>query len=374
MVILIFIITILILVVIHELGHFFAAKKFNIKVLEFGFGIPPRIFGKMWGETLISLNWLPFGGFVKLLGEDDDDPKALKNKRSFAAQDVWPRIVVVIGGVTMNLVMAWILLWVLLGMQNFKVQVPLFTEHRFTGVTQTDETVVLVTSVGKDSPAEQAGLKPGDRIIALNKQPIKDSDELISLVKLQAGNKIQLTISDNNKSSLREVLLAPRLNPPPGQGAMGVSLNSIRLASLSYDAWWQKILSGPIHSLNLTTYSFEVLGQTITKALATKDIAPVRQTVAGPVGITSLLGSILEIKNPLLPYLEFLAVLSLNLAIINVLPFPGLDGGRLVFLLFEAFTSKKVSPTIERYVHSVGLAVLIGLILLITISDINKFF
>src|SRR5438270_10994691 len=105
MFIVVFILTILILVVIHELGHFLVAKRFNIKVLEFGFGIPPRIFGKEFGETLVSLNWLPFGGFVRLLGEDEADPEALKNKRSFASQEIWKRILVVVAGVVMNLLL-----------------------------------------------------------------------------------------------------------------------------------------------------------------------------------------------------------------------------------------------------------------------------
>src|SRR3990167_7871319 len=111
-VIAVFIVTLLILVVIHELGHYFAAKFFNIKVLEFGFGIPPRAWGKKIGETIYSLNWLPFGGFVRLLGEDDEDPKALKDNRSFASQPVWKRIVVVAAGVLMNLLLAFVLFYI----------------------------------------------------------------------------------------------------------------------------------------------------------------------------------------------------------------------------------------------------------------------
>src|SRR5260221_688531 len=131
MFIVVFIITILILVVIHELGHFLVARKFNIKVLEFGFGIPPRAWGKKWGETLISLNWLPFGGFVRLLGEDESDPETLKNKRSFASQAVWKRILVVVAGVGINLLLAFVLFYLVIAAQNFKVQLPLLTTYHF---------------------------------------------------------------------------------------------------------------------------------------------------------------------------------------------------------------------------------------------------
>lgn len=374
MTVLIFLITILILVLIHEFGHFFVAKKFNIKVLEFGFGIPPKIFGKKWGETLISLNWLPFGGFVRLLGEDDNDPQALKDKRSFASQHVVKRIMVVLAGVVMNLSLAWVLFWLILASQGFKTQLPLLSPHQFVGCIQTNEKVILVSSISPDSPASQAGINPGERIIALNGQPITDSSQLTDQIKELVGQKVILTLSDVQNKSSRQVEITPRKDPPAGQGAMGVGLGSFEIANLNYDNFAQKILAGPLHSYNLTAYSIEIFANTIQASIASGNIGPVSQTVAGPVGITSLIGDILAVKNPLIPYLEFLAMLSLNLAIINVLPFPGLDGGRLVFLLWEAFTRKKVSPTIEKYIHSVGLVILIAFILLVTVSDIKKLF
>src|SRR3989344_5492950 len=123
--IIIFILTLLFLVVIHELGHFLMAKKFGIKVEEFGFGIPPRAWGKKIGETLVSINWLPFGGFVKLLGEDEIDKNLLNNKRSFASQSVFKRIIVVVAGVAMNFILAFILFYFILGFQGFKTSLPL---------------------------------------------------------------------------------------------------------------------------------------------------------------------------------------------------------------------------------------------------------
>src|SRR3989344_3985552 len=224
MFVVVFIITILILVVIHEFGHYFAAKFFNIKVLEFGFGIPPRAWGKKIGETIWSLNWLPFGGFVRLLGEDEADKEVLDDKRSFAAQKVWKRILVVVAGVVMNLLLAWLLFYIVLGFQGFKTQLPLLSDYKFSGVNQTAETAIVVGNIAEGSPAKQAGLQDGDRILAVNGSPVTDADQLVLVIKANAGKETKLTISNIQGGDRREISLIPRENPPPGQGALGVSL------------------------------------------------------------------------------------------------------------------------------------------------------
>lgn len=371
-VILVFIITLLILVVIHELGHFFAAKSFNIKVLEFGFGIPPRAWGKKIGETIWSLNWLPFGGFVRLLGEDEADKKILEDKRSFATQAIWKRITVVVAGVVMNLLLAWLLFYIVLGFQGFKTKLPLLSDYHFSGINQSTETSIVVGNIAKDSPAEKAGLKDGDRVMAINGAPLTESGKFVEEIKANAGKEVKLTISDLQGNNTREVTVTPRVNPPEGQGALGVSLGGIKTVNLSFDTPIQKIFAGPIYSYNLVGYSGKILGETIGFSVEKHDIGPVSEAVAGPVGITSVVGQILSIDKPLLPYLDFVAALSLNLAIVNVLPFPGLDGGRLFFLVIEGITRKKTHAVIEKYVHTIGLVVLLSLIILITISDIRK--
>lgn len=372
MFVIVFILTILILVVIHEFGHFIAAKKFHIKVLEFGFGIPPRAWGKKIGETIWSLNWLPFGGFVRLLGEDESDPEVLDNKRSFATQAPWKKITVVVAGVAMNLLLAWLLFYIVLGVQGFKTKLPLLTDYKFAGINQTVETAIIVGNIAKDSPAEKAGLKDGDRIVALNGAVVADSSIFVEAVKSGAGKEIILTISDIQGQDKRDVILVPRENPPAGQGALGVSLGGIKTVNLSFDSLPQKLFAAPIYSYNLIGYSGKILGDTIGFSVKERDLGPVSQAVAGPVGITAVVKQILDVKNPLIPYLDFVAALSLNLAVVNVLPFPGLDGGRLLFLVIEAITRKKTHAVVEKYVHTIGLVVLLSLIILITISDIRK--
>src|SRR3989344_291020 len=371
--ILIFIVTLLILVVIHELGHFLVAKKFNIKVEKFGFGIPPRAWGKKVGETLVSINWLPFGGFVRLLGEDEVDQKALQNPRSFAAQTVGKRMAVVIAGVLMNLFLAWLLFYIVLGFQGFKLQLPLIVEHQFLGVSQVNETAVIVQGVTAGSPAEAAGLQSGEKIKKVNGDSIKTSSDLIEKTKLSVGREIKLTISDLKDERVREVSVTPRENPPEGEGPLGVSLAQFQIANLQYQTPEQKALAGPVHSINIIAYSSKIIGLLVGESFKTGKLEPVSQTVAGPVGITNVVNSILtESKDPLLPYLDFVAALSLNLAVFNVLPIPALDGGRLFFLMFEAVTRRKVKAEVEKWIHTIGMVLLLSLMLLITFSDIKK--
>lgn len=382
MFIVIFIITILILVVIHELGHFFAAKKFNIKVLEFGFGIPPKVFGKKIGETIVSLNWLPFGGFVRLLGEDETERQVLDDeqsssewkKRSFAAQTVLKRSIVVVAGVVMNLLLAIIIFYIVLAAQGFKVQIPLLSDHKFSGVQQNNEKLVLIGTVAKGSPADVSGLKSGERVAAINGENINEAQELIDKTKAAGDKEIILTLSNPQKNDFRDITLKPRINPPEGQGPIGVSLGTFEIANIEYQNLSQRIFSGPFHAYNIAAYSLKILSKTIALSVAKHDITPVTQSVAGPIGITTFVKDILSVQNPLIPYLDFVAMLSLNLALVNILPFPGLDGGRFFFLIIEAVTRRRVHQKFEKYVHTVGLVFLLSLIFLVTISDIKKLF
>lgn len=370
----VFIFTLLILVLIHELGHFLMAKKFNIKVEEFGFGIPPRAWGKKVGETLISINWLPLGGFVRLLGEDEVDKKILSDKRSFASAPVGKRIVVVVAGVAMNLLFAWLIFYFILASQNFKARLPLIFDYKFAGVEQTTESQIYISFVAANSPAEDAGIKPGDQVEALNNHAVKDQEELISQTKKLVGEKIKLTLV-NQQNEKREVELVPRKTPPENEGPLGVGLLPVKTAQLNYRTPLQKIFSAPIHSWNLISYSGNILGGLISQSFVQKSLEPVSHSVAGPVGITLLANTILtSTDKPLFPYLDFIALLSLNLAVVNLLPIPALDGGRLFFLLIELISGKKVHAEIEKLIHTIGFALLLGLTLLITFSDLKKIF
>lgn len=357
--IVIFILTLLILVIIHEFGHFLLAKKFNIKVLEFGFGIPPRVFSKKIGETIYSLNLLPFGGFVRLLGEDEVDRKILANPRSFASKKVWQRILVVTAGVVMNLMLAWVIFYTVLFFQNFRIIYP------------TPEPVVVVANLQKDFPAESAGIKIGEKVLAIDGQKVESIEKARTLIKGKKGAEVNLTLSDIDGKYLRQVAVTPK-RVEGDDVLIGVVFSPV--AFRHYQALGEKIFSGITYSWDLTRLTFVGFGR-LFNDLFYGNFEKASQQVAGPVGLAGITSNILGLGfEATLPYLWFVGLISLALTIFNLLPIPALDGGRLFFLLIEASFKRKVRVEIERLVHQIGFALLITLALLITYSDIRKFF
>ncbi len=355
--IIIFIFTLLILVVIHELGHFLMAKKFGIKVEEFGFGIPPKIFGKKIGETIYSLNVLPLGGFVRLLGEDEVNKKVLSNPRSFAAQNVWKRILVVVAGVTMNLILAWIIFYTVLIYQDFKIIYP------------TLDSGVYIGHLEKGFPAESSGVEVGDKVIKVDGKEVKKFEMARNFIKEKKGNPVTLTLSDIDGKNLKEITLTPK-KVEKEDYLIGVGFSP--LAIKQYKSGVEKIFSGITYSADLTKLTFIGLANTISD-LSAGNFEKASKSVSGPVGIASVTNEILSSGwQAILPYLWFVGVISLTLTIFNTLPIPALDGGRLLFLIIEAVFKKKVKAEVERMIHTVGFAILLTLALLVTYSDIRK--
>ncbi len=383
---LVFLIILSALVLIHELGHFLVAKKLNIKVEEFGFGFPPRLFGVKRGETIYSINLLPIGGFVKLYGEDDagagkvslskKQQQTKDLKRAFFARSVGQRAAVVLAGVVMNTLLAIAIFYVFMFISGFKTELPLLTDHKFLGVTQSTKTDIIITSVIKDSPADKAHIPAFSKIIAVNDHMLTSANDFISLVKKSEGKATKLTWIDQKSQKKVSSTITPRKNPPKGQGAIGVSLYSMQTAVLDYKTSQQKILSGITHPLNLVIYNVELMKNLISSAIREKDASTLGEGFAGPVGIYSLVGTIVQIpemKERVLQLLNLAGMLSISLAVFNVLPIPALDGGRLFFILIEGVFRKKVNPRYETLAHSIGMMLLLGLIIVITFNDIFRF-
>jgi regulator of sigma E protease len=383
----IFIFILSILVLIHEAGHFFMAKKFGIKVEEFGYGIPPRAWGKKIGETIYSINWLPFGGFVKLYGEDEAGSgsvqvpaKKLPTKdldRAFFTRPVWQRALVVVAGVVMNTLLAAVIYYVFFFISNFQTELPLLNNHTFFGVNQKNVTEVLITAVAKNSPAEKAGVTEYSRVMALNGKPVVSPESFSKIIKESKGKPVTLTWQDTKTAKNTTATLTPRINPPKGEGALGVGFYPLQKAVLHYETPLQKVFSGFIHPANLMSYNLDVMGSLIKVSIKEKTAAPLSEGVSGPVGIFSLVGTIIDIpdvKERVLQMLNLAGILSISLAFFNVLPIPALDGGRLFFILIEGIFRKKVSPAFEAAVHSIGMMVLLGLIILVTFKDVLQLF
>ncbi len=351
-----FIIVLGVLVLVHEFGHFITAKRAGMTVEEFGFGFPPRLLSFKRGGTRYSINLIPFGGFVKILGEDGQETD---NRKSFAARGVGIRALVVAAGIIMNYVLAVVLLTIVsaVGVRSAVDQGETLPSYATVGPS-----VVTVAVVEKTSPADQAGVRPGDTITAVNGQAVTKVDETVKKITSNVGKSSELAIERGSERLTLQ--LTPRVNPPEGQGPVGVQLLATALVRYPwYIAPWQGVkqtvfLTGQI------AVSFE---QMISRLLHTGTVG---SDVAGPVGIAVLTGQVLDLG--FIPLMQFVAILSVNLAIINVIPFPALDGGRLLFLGIEKVRRRKVSKRVENTLHTVGFGLLIALIVLITVRDVIK--
>ncbi|MCR4324278.1 MAG: M50 family metallopeptidase [Candidatus Curtissbacteria bacterium] len=363
--VLVFILILSILVILHELGHFIMAKRAGIGVEEFGFGLPPRIWGKKIGETLYSINLLPFGGFVRLVGEDPTDEK--KNaKNSYYNKPALQRALVVIAGVVVNFILAVVIFYVVIFSLGFKVSLPLLVDHDFKFVNQSKQ--VLVTNVAPDSPAAKTGIKPLESIISANGEKVESIEELQSIIRTNRDSQIELVLEDPANNKTRTVSVTPTFDEKVEAPIIGVGLD--QLAVLRYETLPQKLFAGFGHSYNTIAYSKAVFGELIGYSLKNRDITPVSEGVSGPVGIASITSQ--AVKLGPLSVLQLAALLSLNLAVVNVLPIPALDGGRFFFIIIEAITRRRIYPTVEKWVHAVGFVLLIGLIILVTYNDILK--
>lgn len=365
MAIIIFLIILSVLVIIHELGHFLAAKKVGIGVEEIGFGLPPRAWGKKIKNTIYSINWLPFGGFVRLVGEDPTDKKK-KQKNSFFIKPAWQRFLVVVAGVFINFIFAILIFYIVVFALGFKVSLPLLVEHRFKFVNQSSQ--VLVAEIGEKSPAEIAGIKTGDSILKIDGENILTIDQLQKIVRSSDSKELTLILENPINNQQRQVKIMPKYNEQLKASVLGIGLGE--LVVLKYDTLPQKIFSGFIHSYNTVEYSGKVFAKLIGFAIRERNIAPVSEGVAGPVGIAQMTSQVVSLG--FISVLQLVGLLSLNLAVVNILPLPALDGGRLFFIVVEVVTRKRVHPVFEKWVHNVGFALLIGLIVLITYNDILK--
>lgn len=351
---LIFIVILSLLIFIHELGHFLVAKKAGIKVEEFGFGYPPRAWGKKIGETIYSLNWLPFGGFVRLYGENYLR-KGMESKKALYHKSKKIRALVALAG----------------GLGNFLLGIVCFSIiYSFIGIpTKVD--YVMIDGVMPNSPAEAVGLKTNQIVVSLQGQPIKTTNQFMELVKANQGQEIILAVKEGEEGregKIKEYRLSPRLNPPAGEGALGVAISSI--AMVFYPPWqmpFRGAIVGVKEALGWGLAIFLSVGQAL-KSLLT-GVVP---EVAGPVGIYQITAGV--VQRGWLLTIQFVGVLSINLAVLNLLPIPALDGSRLMFLAIEAVSGRRVKPKLEEYIHLVGMALLIGLMLLVTINDFDRLF
>lgn len=354
---LIFLILLSVLILVHELGHFIAAKKLGVVAEEFGLGLPPRVRKLLtWKGTEFTLNWLPIGGFVRMRGEEQkEEGKRQKEEGTFYSQKAWKRATILLAGVAMNFC---------LGIAAFTIV------YQTIGIpTKTED--VVIEAVAPGSPAEKVGLEAGDIVrtfrVADNELRIADTTEFVDTINDHRGEEITLAIE--REGARHEIRAIPRLvsDTPEGEGALGVAISNVKF--LRYP-WWQM----PVRSAIVGTK--EAFGWGVTILASLRDMVKslvlygqVPKDVAGPIGIARLTGHVAQ--QGWLAFLQFAGVLSINLAILNALPIPALDGGRLAFLGIEVLRrGRPIDPKTEHRIHLAGYAILIALIVLVSVRDI----
>ncbi|MBU6414820.1 M50 family metallopeptidase [Patescibacteria group bacterium] len=357
----VFIVALGILVLVHEFGHFWVARKFGIRVEEFGFGFPPRLAEITKHGVRYSFNLLPLGGFVKIFGEQGEEEN---NPFSFASRPAWQRFSVLVAGVLMNVLLAWFLFSLVAG-----IGTPTAVDSPADAAGVQNLRVAIV-GVAPQSPADHAGLRFGDAILRLG---TPDNTEALSSITVDgvqkftdahAGKEILITVLRGKEE--KNFLVLARKNPSQNEGAMGIMLSWVGIARSSWFA-------APVEGLKHLWSSFleTVLGlyylfyDLFTTGRFQGDIS-------GPVGIFMLSGEVWTLG--ISYFLQLIGILSLNLAILNALPFPALDGGRMFFLAIEKIKGSKVDQSVEHAIHTVGFILLIMLMVAITYRDIARLF
>lgn len=350
MTILLVIVALSLLILIHELGHFLAAKYFGLKVHEFGLGFPPKIFSKKWGETEYSFNLLPFGGFVKIYGEDVEDLDEIEEPgRSLAFQPAWKKSIVILAGVVMNIFLAWLLI-----SGVFMVGAP---EH------------LSISSVFENSPASEAELRSGDVVLEIQSQNMSLSDpigseEFINFVDQNPSGQFTLTIQRGEE--IFEKTITGRSSPPESEGFLGIAIVDMGFEQHSFFNSFIEGAESTIETTWLVTVAFvSLIGDLLSSSEGVGNLT-------GPVGIFVLAKEAGALG--LVYLMQLTAIISINLAVLNLIPFPALDGGRFVMILIEKIKGSPISKKIEMATNAVGFFLLIALIVVVTINDVGRFF
>lgn len=366
MTIILFVVILAILILSHEFGHFIVAKKAGIRVDEFGLGFPPRLFGWKKGETIYSINLIPFGGFVKIFGEtpDDESLSGPDRGRSLIAKPKWVQAAVLAAGVTFNLVLAWLVISL-----GFMIGLPTPVDQ-VVASDQVSHSHLVITSVLPDSPAEKSGLKTGDELVdfaspeAVQQFIAEHANEELKLNYFRG--KIFEERDLTSPPAISSVAVTPVAGLVEGKAAIGISMDNIALVRKTFfPALWEGLkLTGSLTYLTAKT----IIGFVVDAFRGESGLA----AITGPVGLVGLVGDARVMG--FVYILSFMALISINLAVINLVPFPALDGGRLLFLLIEKIKGNAIKPALANTLNLVGFGLLLLLMAVVTYSDIAKLF
>jgi regulator of sigma E protease len=353
---LLFILVLSLLVFVHEFGHFVMAKRMGMKVEEFGFGFPPRLWGVKRGQTTYSINWIPLGGFVKIKGESGEHAQETD---SFASKKAWQRFLVLVAGVAMNLVLAAVLFTI-----GYMSGLPSIIDETLPESARVRDQAITVMQVVEHSPAALSGIVAGDEILSVDGEVFLSDSAAREYMTAHASEGVEVVVQGTDETQRTYALKSEYLE---SVDATGVGLAFISTGLVSYP-FFQAVGQGVWTTIQLTgavAYAFYDL---IRDLIITQQVGV---DLSGPVGIAVMTGQVAAMGFVYL--LQFTAILSINLAIINIFPFPALDGGRIFFLLIEKLRGRPVNQRVEIAAHNLGFMLLMVLVVLVTYKDLVTF-
>lgn len=385
LVILIFLFVINLIAFIHEWGHFYPARKAGAKVIEFGFGLPPRIFGvyKENGKwvfvlgnkevktesTIFSVNWLPFGAFNNILSSRETGSDQSQGDQDFDSKPLLNRFLVISGGIIVNFLFAVLIFYFVLASQGFSswqtVGIP---GYSFPYGQQ--NVYPIVVGVTDDSPAQKAGLNQYDAIVSAEGQKLDSASGFINVLKSNQDKEIHLDIINVKTNATKTAIVIPDSKREPSKGLIGASL--MEAVQINYNSnILTKIGSGFIHGANMFNYVGASLKYVFGTAFAKKDASIISENMAGPVALYAIVKMVAPEGAKEL--LNLTALISLLIAFTNLLPLPAMDGGRLVFLFYEAIFKKRIPAHIEYRINSIGLIFFLCLGVFLIFKDFFQF-
>ncbi len=352
---LIIIISLLVLIFFHELGHFIFAKKYGVRVDEFGIGIPPRIFGKKIGETIYSINWIPLGGFVKLHGEDE----RIDDERSFSSKPIYQRAIILFAGIAAFFVIAFIV----------------FSAHSVTGVRTvvSEEDIekgiendweIVIGEVVKESPADEAGIRMYDSLVSINDKEIERPNEAFKILEEAKGEETKIDVLRGDE--VVSFSLVPRKEYEEDEGSVGMAM---LLATQKKYPLHQAPIEGAKMTVQTTFMVLSGIAMAISSLLTSTPL-PEGMDVVGPVGIVDIGAG--AFTSGISDFLRFLGLITVSLAIFNFLPIPALDGGRLLFLAVEKIKGSPIPEKVEQGLNGAFFLVLISLMIFVIFRDLQN--
>ena len=344
-----FLVMFTLIIAVHEFGHYITARLLGMRVLEFAFGFPPRIFAIRRGGIDYSVNAIPFGGFVRILGQDDFsiEQHGAGDPGSFTSKPWWAQAIVLAAGVAMNFVLAIVVL-----------------TAAFAIGTEAPTGAVRVEEVAPGSPAEAAGIQPGDVVRTIDGKTITRTSELQNYIYSHAGKEVTIVL-DRGVRTVGPLVIVPRPQPPENEGPLGVKLSEVTSPPTALP-----LPQAFVQAARLTGDVVAQIADLPAQLLARPAGQPGPPPVGGPIEILRV--TALVSQAGLSAFLKLIGVISVNLGVLNIIPFPGLDGGRLFFVLLSAALRRRLSPQVEAAIHAVGFVLLLGLLVVVSVADIRR--